>query len=230
MIPIQVMNEFSCHFVHGKLFAIGKGFVTGGFVGAGTGLVREIAGSRERKAAKARSRSIICPPGFSPTPDGSGMCGSQGDVLPLNATGIFPGGGGSRTLPFDPRGPVPCPTGFVRIGNTCQPIPGGGNGLPPTPRITTPAEGDFQAVSGAFGMPAMAPKHEFVGKFICPSGMVLGRDELCYPKAVLRRDSKFRKWRPGMRPILTGGERRCITRARTSINRAREAVGLQALK
>jgi len=93
------------------------------------------------------------------------------------------------------------------------------------------ATDDFgMAVRGAFGMPAIEPAVEMRQHRSCPTGMVLGRDGLCYPKAVLRRDSKFREWRPGMRPILTGGERRGITKARRSINKAREAVGLQALK
>jgi len=96
--------------------------------------------------------------------------------------------------------------------------------LPDTPNITTPAEGDFQAVGGAFGMPAIAPKHEFVGKFVCPPGFVLGEDNLCYPKQVLRRDSRFRKHRPGVRPILTGGQRNAIRKARTAITTARDAI------
>jgi len=91
-------------------------------------------------------------------------------------------------------------------------------------------DGGGTAVQGAFGMPAMVPDAMQRTRLSCPTGMVLGRDNLCYPKQVLRRDSKFRKWRPGMRPILTGGERRGIAKARRSVNRAREAVGLASLK
>jgi len=91
--------------------------------------------------------------------------------------------------------------------------------------------GDFgEAVTGAFGMPAIRPVQEQQVHLSCPAGMVLGKDSLCYPKQVLRRDSKFRKWRPGARPILTGGERRGIARAKRSINKARGAIGLASLK
>jgi len=53
---------------------------------------------------------------------------------------------------------------------------------------------------------------------------VLGEDELCYPRAVLRRDSRFRKWRPGTRPVLTGGEVRAIAKGRSAIIRGRDRM------
>lgn len=80
------------------------------------------------------------------------------------------------------------------------------------------------AVTGAFGMPAIRPVLEQRLHSTCPKGMVLGEDELCYPKAVLRRDSRFRKWRPGTRPILTGGEVRAIATARRAITRGRDRM------
>ena len=86
------------------------------------------------------------------------------------------------------------------------------------------SDDEFQATSGSFGMPAMMPISVQSQRLVCPSGMVLGRDELCYPRAVLRRDSRFRKWKPGARPILTGGERRSIQKAKRSIERARGAI------
>jgi len=78
-----------------------------------------------------------------------------------------------------------------------------------------------EAVAGAFGMPAMQPAAETRTHLSCPGGMVLGRDDLCYPRAVLRRDSRFRKWRPGTRPVLTGGEVKAIAKARSAIMRGR---------
>lgn len=80
------------------------------------------------------------------------------------------------------------------------------------------------AVTGSFGMPAIRPRMETRTHSTCPTGMVLGTDGLCYPKAVLRRDSKFRKWRPGTRPVLTGGEVRAIAKARNAITRGRDRM------
>jgi len=75
----------------------------------------------------------------------------------------------------------------------------------------------------------MIPEEIASSRLQCPSGFVLGEDELCYPKAILRRSSRFRKWKPGMRPVMTGGERRGITKARETINRARVAIGMNTL-
>jgi len=97
-------------------------------------------------------------------------------------------------------------------------------GTQPGPDPIAGGGGTGMAVQGAFGMPAMQPMSEMRRRLSCPSGMVLGKDDLCYPRAVLRRDSRFRKWRPGMRPVLTGGERHGIARARRSITRAKEAT------
>lgn len=151
----------------------------------------------------------------------------------LGSGDIFTGGPTRKFNIPNPR----CPGGFADIGSTCNPanahlptpanFQANGIQLPPTDTVTTPAEfglSGFQAVSGAFGMPAIAPTHELVGKFVCPPGMVLGEDNLCYPKAVLRRDSRFRKWRPGRRPIGTGGDLNTITRARSIVGRMRDAT------
>jgi hypothetical protein len=82
----------------------------------------------------------------------------------------------------------------------------------------------FQATTGAFGMPAMIPQDNMRLHHTCPKGMVLGEDMLCYPRAVLRRDSRFRKWKPGARPILTGGQRKAIQKAKKAVTTARDAI------
>jgi len=105
-----------------------------------------------------------------------------------------------------------CPAGYVWRNGACRrgsvtPVV-----LPPTPTITTPAEGDFQAVQGAFGLAAMAPKAETRVHLDCPKGMVLGEDNLCYPKQVLRRNSQFRKWRSGARPPISAADAKMFRR------------------
>jgi len=123
------------------------------------------------------------------------------------------------TRGFAPQEPG-CRPGTVKVGRFCvdasAALPGG------DPLFTSASE--FQVTSGAFGMPATIPKEEVSTRLECPRGMVLGEDDLCYPKQVLRRDSRFRKWRPGARPILTGGQRRAISKARTSVTTARDAI------
>jgi len=103
--------------------------------------------------------------------------------------------------------------------------------LPSTPTITTPAERslgvDFQAVTGAFGMPAMAPFAETRVVLDCPPGMVLGKDDLCYPSAVLRRNSQFRKWRSAPRPTVTRRDERALARI-DSVQKALKRLGKKA--
>jgi len=94
-------------------------------------------------------------------------------------------------------------------------LPGGATG-------TESATG--QAVAGAFGIPAIIPLQIPSTRLDCPPGMVLGKDNLCYPRQVLRRDSKFRKWRPGVRAVLTGGQRSSIRKAKAAVASAREAI------
>lgn len=45
----------------------------------------------------------------------------------------------------------------------------------------------------------------------CQAGFVLGRDNMCYWH--LPRNSKWRKWRPGRKPLFTGGDLNAIKRA-----------------
>ena len=93
--------------------------------------------------------------------------------------------------------------------------------------LTTPASGVVvaeggQAVVGAFGQPGRVPEVVVREHRRCPRGMVLGADDICYPKSVLRRNSRFRKWRPGTKPLLTGGERRTLRRAETLRDEVRD--------
>lgn len=103
--------------------------------------------------------------------------------------------------------------------------------LPPTPTMTTPAERsigpEFQAVTGAFGMPAMAPFAETRVVLDCPPGMVLGKDDLCYPSAVLRRNSQFRKWRSAPRPTVTRRDERALARI-DAVQKALKRLGKKA--
>jgi hypothetical protein len=113
----------------------------------------------------------------------------------------------------------PCPEGYYKIPgtDTCiNPL-----AIPPGGTPATVGAGGV-AVVGAFGMPGISPS--IVGNITkddgstgpilrCPSGMALAKDNICYVRSLIPRS--FRKWNPGMRPLLTGGERKVLSRANT---------------
>lgn len=99
-----------------------------------------------------------------------------------------------------------------------------------------------RAVVGGFGLPAMVP--DIVGSITrrdgstgpirrCMRTMVLGSDNLCYPKAVLPRRSKFRKWRGDVRPAVSAADVKAIRKAAAAKDRVlalAKDVGLHASK
>lgn len=143
------------------------------------------------------------------------------------------GGGGSEPPQGSPAVPGslvatqnPCPTGQRRIPftNRCvgvsvpDVLPGG------APFVST-SQAQGQAVLGQFGV-ALTPDAMERTKLRCPRGMVLGMDDLCYNKRDLRMDE--RKWRPGRKPLLTGGEMNAIsTAARAAGKLARSRARLK---
>jgi len=74
-------------------------------------------------------------------------------------------------------------------------------------RDTAPGFGGT-AVMGQFGA-ALQPLVASSTTLRCLRGMVLGMDNLCYNRRDLKNDE--RKWPRGRRPLLTGGEMRCIS-------------------
>ena len=115
-----------------------------------------------------------------------------------------------------------CPSGTIAIPGTnrCADIqPGGdtqGGGL---------LISNGEVVQGRYG-PAIVPDVDETIVRRCPADYVLGADNLCYAKNLkgLRR-----KWKKGMRPLLTGGERKTLRRADT-IRAALQREGLTAPK
>jgi len=85
------------------------------------------------------------------------------------------------------------------------PIPTGKFGVVP------PSQDFFgDAVMGQYGV-ALAPMVACIDHMTCPDGMLLGTDDLCYNKGQI--SNKQRKWPKGRAPLLTGGERNCISKA-----------------
>lgn len=127
-----------------------------------------------------------------------------------------------------------CPQGYEPDGKGgCQQVgisgaiarrvPGGSAG-----RLTA----DYgAAVIGAFGQPALEPRvagtvmrrDGTTGAVLrCPGGMVLGKDDLCYPRGVIGRRGKFRKHRPSVRPPLSSADTAAIRRAARAKDRVKE--------
>jgi len=152
--------------------------------------------------------------------------------VPL-AKKFFGGGGGRGRQP--PREELFFPTSIPRTFVPTVPvesvIPGGeriaGNGrcspgtirdrtglcvAPGSPFGAGRLEGDV--LMGRFG-PAVAADEVLRSIAMCPTGMVLGKDSLCYDR-LANRDRKYPR---GRRPLLTGGDMRAISRARRAGNR-----------
>lgn len=122
-----------------------------------------------------------------------------------------------------------CPPGFAFVNGQCVPIVkqqaaasqlvSGGGGCPPglrrdpeTGQCLAPfsprgVEAFGEAQVGRFGAGLVPMIREGVTR-VCPRGAVLGVDGLCYNRRDLRNSERF--WPRGRRPLLTGGEMRCI--------------------
>ena len=159
---------------------------------------------------------------------GGGGLGGLCDLLPSGfardackaGTSLFgPGGNGGS------NGGANCPDGQIRLGSRCV---SPGDAFPGGDPFITPAGN--QATQGSFGMPALTPTIEQRTVHSCPAGMVLGKDNLCYPKAILSRRSKFRKWKGEARPPVTAADAKAIRRAERVKNRVKtlgKDVGLK---
>jgi len=154
---------------------------------------------------------IACPPGFSkttkgcrPTQTAAGRR-ARGEPEPmafrappeLTLPGDFSG--------FAPTGPAPCPEGTVpdpkQRGFCVAPSStfGGRSGV---------ARDFGTAEMGQFGA-GLNPAVFLTETRRCPRGAVLGSDGLCYNRRDIANTNRM--WPRGRRPLLTGGEMRCIS-------------------
>lgn len=158
--------------------------------------------------------SFPCLPGFRR--DAQGMC--------------VPTGGG----PFGPGPTLPPPGGPPGGGlPPFGPPPGGlpptfGPQGPPSDPFQLPQEPSGTAVVGAFGIPAMVP--DIVGVVEdkrgerhpirrCIPGLVLGTDNLCYPRSFLGRRNRFRKNKLPVRPPVSAADAKAIRQAERTRHR-----------
>jgi len=154
-------------------------------------------------------------------------------VVPL-VTGFIPGApivGAARALIGSARQRAPAPVLQTSFGQIALPqrTSRGAAGA----RASARSGAEFQAVSGAFDLPAMVPMSEMREHLTCPKGMVLGDDDLCYPKQVLRRNNRFRKWRSGPRPPVSASQAkalRSLDAARTAVAKLAKSADLKVTK
>jgi len=78
-----------------------------------------------------------------------------------------------------------------------------------------------EAVLGQFGA-GLEPGSRMVDRAVCIPGMVLGKDGVCYNRSQIRNSDRM--WPKGRKPLLTGGEMRCITIAATAGRRLERAT------
>jgi len=129
--------------------------------------------------------------------------------------GAIPGAGGQAG----------CPPGFFRIGaGDCRPLSGIFGRPRPSTQFERPTPAPFVPIAETTGFPGGAVQGDPVmGRFgagfepdlfatttrRCGRGAVLGLDGICYNRRDLRNSERF--WPRGRRPLLTGGEMRCIS-------------------
>jgi len=191
-------------FVHKRLLGGIGGFFTGGPLGAIGGFLtggRQPGETAEQRRARQRARTPVfpAPVTFRPTvpfrpPPPSPL--AKPPTVPGRPFGLTPDVG---------RGDV-CQVGFVWNGQACVPVNGGGAPQPIQPLPPGAVEG--AAIVGRFGAGILPDTFE-QRMTKCPRGMVLGVDVICYNRRDLRNSDRM--WPRGRRPLLTGGDMRCIS-------------------
>lgn len=165
-----------------------------------------------------------------------GIGGAIGGFATGGIPGLLAGGLGGRS---GKGSTTPCPPGFTvgRFGCEAINMLGGLPAvIPQGPQL--PAGGTFnqggQTTVGAFGMPASLP--DIVGVVEdrdgvrqpirrCGKGMVLGKDDLCYPKQVLGARGKWRKHPQAQRAPVTAADAKAIRQATSARNRVKKLAG-----
>jgi len=169
--------------IHKKLFGGIKGFIRGGPLGAIGGFLGGNGGGNGGFAAPFVAPGL--PIGLQPFPE---------HAAPM-------------------LGPATCPPGFIMTASGCiaQTKKGGLRGI--AERLIPGGETGFipdfgEAVTGRYGA-ALEPATRAMEVSVCPRGAILGNDGLCYNKGAITNSQRL--WPRGRRPLLTGGEMRCIS-------------------
>lgn len=114
-----------------------------------------------------------------------------------------------------------CPTGYHRGANGECVIDGPGSWLPGD--VGRP-DVIWSAVNGRYGAgltPVMVQRHTLQ----CPAGFKLGKDNVCYESL----SKKERKWNPGTKPFMTGGDLNAVARVKRLKTRGRKMASVLGL-
>ena len=212
----NVADQLALTFVHKRLLGAAKGFVTSGFnpVEAARGFFAPAPPVR-----RPAPRTLTARP--SATSAAEKEMGRAAKFSPEPSRSIVATGAG------------PCRFPRIKIGSRCvdlTAIPPGGR-----PLLSDPVVGGPQPVGGPAGEAVMGrygaglvPGSRMIDRAICPRGMQLGNDGLCYNKGQIKNSERM--WPRGRRPLLTGGEMRAISVASRAAGRlTRTAVRLQEI-
>jgi len=238
MNPNQVMQELSCSFFHKKDSFLRRAVSAIPVVGTAVSFLPDFGGGNPASRSKfqpkpafvARRKDGRCPGGYARIPG----AGCRDPIqIPESFAASAPAAnvGAVRPSSITSGGPCPGPFNVRGPGDTCIDL----TALPPggRPLITGRTGVTGQVVAGGFGLPAMAPEIEQRITRSCGPRMVLGIDDLCYPKAILPPRSQFRKWRRAPKPVISRRDEVAIRRAASAKERVltlAKDVGLHASK
>ena len=198
-------------FIHRRIFGGIRGAI-GGILGGPAGIIGGALGGFVKGGGSPVPQAAAgCPPGFQLTARGC-VESKPARVVPV------PGfrGAVERLLPGGR-------TGF-QLAPSVVPIT---SAPPAAPAFRADDFGD--AVVGRYGA-AIEPATRDMEVRVCPRGTVLGADGLCYNRRDIRNSERF--WPRGRRPLLTGGEMRCISVAASAAKKLQtkqkqlEALGM----
>ncbi len=212
MLTLRTVLGDERGFVHKRLFRGITGAI-GGLIGGGPGGVVGGAVSGFLRRPTPGAIAVRCPQGFSPNADGT--CGS----LHLSPAEIMRRSGPpaqlASVIPSSAAGA--CPPGFLRTPLGCVPAT-----LPALQQQFFPQQRGDAVVTDGLAAPdqfgparlgrfgaALEPEVRDLTVRRCPRGSVLGVDGLCYNRRDISNKERF--WPRGRRPLLTGGDMRCIS-------------------
>ena len=189
----------SLNFVHKRLFRGAVGLLTGGPIGAVSGL---LSGG----GSEGPSGSPVVPRGSQPVPGVE--LGPIRLPQPIGRSGFFQATCEDRGMMTDSRGRcVSRGPGSFTVDPTAI-LPGGRPFVSGAPRT---------AQVPMIGASAVQPFIENQTVRRCGRGAVLAIDGLCYDRKLLRKDQRM--WPPGRKPLLTGGDLNAISRAARAAGR-----------
>lgn len=194
-------------FIHKKLLGGVIGAATGFITGGPKGILKGAATGFQAVSSASPGRFPSAQ--FQPSP-----MGPRSLSIPAWQRGESRATSEARFSEQRQMGSGGCPPGFQWDGRDCKPLrtrkTPGLKGF--TERAIPFGETGFQefgeATMGRFGA-GMEPGIRSMDTRVCPRGAVLGQDGLCYNRRDLRNSERF--WPRGRRPLLTGGDMRCIS-------------------